>query len=146
MSLKVEYFTGIPHWSILIESGEPCRLYLPHSYNYPAIDGAILQLDRTKKTAHLFLIQVTLAKKHKDSEKLFYEKCWGDWTEYLADFQVQSTFVWIDRVGPSENTVRQQKLVTRTRTILLNPQYTSIHVAVADVDQRLVEELTRKTK
>ena len=113
-ALTVEHFATTPVWSNLIKSSESHRLYLPNAFNYPSIDGAILQVDRTKKQAHLLLIQVTLAKKHSDSESLFYRNQWDDWTNGLQGFQVQSTFVWIDELGPRENKV--QYLITHRAT------------------------------
>ena len=144
-AMKVEHFGNTPDWSTLIESGEIRRLYLPHSFHYPAIDGAILQLDRKENKAHLFLIQVTLANKHADSESRFYQDQWDRWTHGLNGFQAQSTFVWIDHLGSYENTIQQEEMGTRARTVLLNPSYTSVHVGVGEVDRRLFDVLNAKT-
>jgi hypothetical protein len=50
-----------------------CRLYLPQALNYNNVDGAVVYLESRKQNeAHVSLIQITLAMKHKESDKLFY--------------------------------------------------------------------------
>lgn len=143
--MGVEYFTSIPSWSNLIESRDSTRLYLPNTFKYPAIDAAILQR-HTEKKARLFLIQLTLAKKHKDFESLFYQTKWGAWARGLNSFEVETTFVWIDNHRPRQSTGQMEERSLRARNVMLNSPYSSIHVGVADVDQRLFNVLNTETK
>ena len=144
--MRVEYFTGIPFWANFIQSGDTVRLYLPKAFNYPAIDAAILLLDRTRKKVWLFPIQVTLAQKHKDSETLFYQTKWGAWTRGFDGFELESTFVWIDNHRPRQSDVPTEERALRARNVMLNPPHSSIHIGVADVDQRLFNVLNTDTK
>lgn len=143
--MRAEYFTSIPFWSNFIQSGDTVRLYLPKAFNYPAIDAAILQLDRTQRKARLFPIQVTLAKNHKDSELLFYQTKWGAWAQGLDGFEVESTFVWIDNHRPRQSTVQMEEMALPARNVK-NQLYSSIHIGVADVDQHLFNVLNTETK
>ncbi len=52
-ALTVEHFATTPVWSNLIKSSESHRLYLPNAFNYPSIDGAILQVD-PPKSKHIY--------------------------------------------------------------------------------------------
>ena len=133
--MKVEYFGVTPTWTTFIQSGESHRLYLPLTLNYPAIDAAILQLNRTNMTAHLFPIQVALAKRHKKSEANFYQNQWPAWTKPLVDnnFQIKSTFVWIDEHSPEKDEAPE----TVWSTHVLNAAYTTQHVGVAQMNRSL---------
>ena len=134
--MKVEYFEVTPAWTTFIQSGESLRLYLPLTFNYPAINAAILQLNCTNMTAHLFLIQVALAKRYKKSEANFYQNQWPTWTKPLVDnnFQIKSTFVWIDEHGPEKHEAPETVWNT---THVLNAAYTTQHVGVAQMNRSL---------
>ena len=80
--LEVEYFLDRPNWATIINKPDVnCCLYMPSVFNYPNVDAAILQLDRDKlePKARLYLIQMTLARSHKDSEMLSYRDQWQEW-------------------------------------------------------------------
>jgi hypothetical protein len=46
-------------------------LYVPDAFNFAEIDTAAIWLDRNERKAHVYLIQVTISKSHKDSEAKF---------------------------------------------------------------------------
>ena len=75
------------------------HLYIPTAYNSMALDGVILLLDHTSKQASMFFIQFTLPQNDKQSDQEFYMRLWLMWTKPItsAGFNVQSTFVWIDK-------------------------------------------------
>lgn len=134
--MKVEYIEVTPAWTTFSQSGESLRLYLALTFNYPAIDAAILQLNRTNMTAHLFPIQVALAKRPKESEANFYRNQWPTWTKPLADnnFQIKSTFVWIDEHGPEKDEAPETVWNT---THVLNATYTTQQVGVTQMNRSL---------
>lgn len=72
--MDVEYFTKKPVWTSLIHSNATHHLYLPKDFNYPDIETAILHIDHNTLKAHLYLIQVILARDHKDLEP--YSDMW----------------------------------------------------------------------
>jgi hypothetical protein len=147
-----EFFDGIPSWEQLINSPNDSHFYIPTTFNYPNIDAAILWLSRTKSRgkkqkgkkqkgkkpqdeepqdekppAHLYLIQVTLAKTHKDSESKFYTTQWEEWTEVLrGKFTLSSTFVWVGKTTVKQNLGSEGI-----------PEHVSCHVNIADVSGEL---------
>ena len=127
--IKTEYFQQVPKWDSFIDSTDhtyTSRLYLPNTFNYANVDGAILQItSRKRKRAHLYLIQITLAKHHKDSETAFYQNQWRNWVQALEEksWRVKSTFVWIDKQAPEQGVKEQKVLVTRSGERELTPRY-----------------------
>jgi hypothetical protein len=111
-SMATATFDDVPDWTDLLNSTHTCRLFLPTAYNYRAIDGAILFVDRNAKRAHLYPLQVTLSMRDRDSDEDFYTNKWWEWIKRIEDggFQVQSTFVWIDQKQPSQETKSEKKL------------------------------------
>jgi hypothetical protein len=60
-------------------------LYVPEAFNFPAIDALIVHIDKTDETkmkAHLFPMQVTIAKTHSNSEDHFFRH-WSRWIQGL---------------------------------------------------------------
>jgi len=140
-SLPKEFFNNDkPNWNTLIDNDQhDCHLYLPSQFNYTNIDAAILHIkSRKSKDAHLYLIQVTLAKKHKDSEMLFYQKQWQDWVHDLESnkWTLNSTFVWIDLKQPDEQLKQKKVLGLRSRDAEVHPEYTHRRVGLTSLDPR----------
>jgi hypothetical protein len=85
-----------------LNTSEPtCALFIPLLYNFPSIDALILDvtMNREGKAAHLIPIQVTIAKKHKDSLWDF-RKSFGDLKKQLSGYaEIKATFVWIVEEG-----------------------------------------------
>jgi len=140
--LQREFFLEIPDWSKLIDE-EPqhsCRLYLPQQFNYANVDGAVLHLvSRNPKKAHLYLIQVTLAMKHKDSAKHFYEDQWNTWVRGLVSsgWDLESTFLWIDRSQPKNRKVARKTTPTlRSGEIVVHPGYNVWRTGFGPLDTR----------
>jgi len=138
---KMDYasFMGRPVWKM----DQRCCLYIPSDYNFPAIDGVILLLDHSHKSATLFPLQITLSRSHKNSEDSFYRKYWSKWIQPLeeAEFTAKSTFVWIDYQGPSMEWKPKLFRELRDNTVLLSPEHYSGHIGVRHVDKRLAMNL-----
>lgn len=136
--LQKELFEDIPNWSNLTDSdGHDCCLYLPTKFNYPNVDAAVLHLEcRVAKKAHLYLIQMTLATQHKDSERLFYQTQWGQWTEDLVAtrWALKSTFIWIDLKQPEGGCISKE--------IEGRPDYTRWRVGIMSLDHSFKEVLS----
>jgi hypothetical protein len=71
-------------------------LHCPLHYNYPGIDGIIVRFDNSggQKTCFMFPLQITMAKRHSNSEQVFFSK-WKPWTEHLEDYKIVLRFLWI---------------------------------------------------
>ncbi|KAF8343536.1 hypothetical protein F5887DRAFT_918364 [Amanita rubescens] len=136
-------FKTQPNFDHHLSSDHDVCLYIPDDYNFMAVDGVILLLNRTSKKATVFSIQFTLSQNHKQSDKDFHEKLWSTWTEPIASagFKVRSTFVWIDKEQPSEHV--EDKVVKKLRSgrKIVHPKYSVIHVGAKAVHPRLAYAL-----
>ena len=79
------------------DTNKKLALYVPSSYNF---HGVILRMDREQKRAYLFPLQVTIAKRHGDSEQSFFND-WHRWVQVFESFEVEVTFLWITANDPS---------------------------------------------
>ena len=87
-------------------------LHIPRIFNYKGVDGIIVRresIDEEKKQGgekkngrkqRLFVypLQITMAEKHKDSHKTFFDD-WNRWIAPLGDFDVIPEFIWISENG-----------------------------------------------
>ena len=78
-------FASKPDWAVCIHSAHIRYLYIPATYNFKAVDGVVLLLDRSKMIAHMFPIQITLSMRQRDSDEVFYTTMWDDWVRGLKD-------------------------------------------------------------
>lgn len=106
-AMPITQFSTTPNWGQMVNA-EPelegiwRRLYVPKAYNYEAIDAFIAMLNKEERTLKLFAIQVTIANKHKDSEKQFFNKWWRQYytsipNKFKRHYTVSVAFVWLHR-------------------------------------------------
>jgi hypothetical protein len=138
-------FQSNPDFSEFLSTDLTTRLYIPIPYNFKAVDGVILSLDRKSKRATMFPIQFTLSKDHKESDKDFHTLLWPRWREKIvsAGFEVYLTFVWIDQKQPSIRFEPEQVKTLRSGNMVCD-EYSVIHVGVEDVDLNLASALRFK--
>jgi hypothetical protein len=77
------------------------QLLIPRNFNHRAIDGIIVRVEkRNKEQPMLFMypLQITVAKKHKDSHKEFFND-WKRWATTFPGFRLFPTFIWITKEG-----------------------------------------------
>jgi hypothetical protein len=137
-------FTIKPQWDLCFRSSAHTRyLFVPSVYNFRAVDGVILLLDRANQMAHMLPIQITLSMRQRDSDEVFYTTMWSDWVTGLteAGLVVQSTFIYIDRKQPTAEVVPEVVKVLRNATKVVHPEYRRIHVGIEQVDRRLASAL-----
>jgi hypothetical protein len=142
---KMEHavFHQQPNWQSFLSSTHTHRLYVPIDFNFRAVDGAILLLDRKRKLAYLFLIQITLSLRHRKSDETFYREMWRDWTKEITDagFSMITMFIWIDKKQPNTEMMPGRSTTTRKGTTEVHPPYESVHIGVVDVDRKLADRL-----
>ena len=137
-------FEVTPNWTNLLSSDRTLCLYVPISFNFPAVDGAILLLDHHLKVAHLFLLQITLSLRHRNSDETFYTNTWRNWTKAITDAgfkNIETTFIWIDKKQPSCEEKTGTSRTTCQGTTVVHPSYKSIHVGIQAVDLKLARAL-----
>ncbi|KAH9953864.1 hypothetical protein BGW80DRAFT_1451367 [Lactifluus volemus] len=134
-------FEGDPDFGEFLSTDHTTCLYIPIRYNFVAVDGVILLLDRQSRDAVMFPLQFTLSQSHEDSDKQFHTMLWPKWSEQIisAGFKVQSTFVWIDKKQPLE-----QVKVLRSHNKVISPKHSVIRVGVEKVDSKLASALNIK--
>jgi hypothetical protein len=142
--MEVVPFRAQPEWGRQLRDSLTLQLYTPTTYNFPNIDAIILWLNLESKSAHLYPIQITLSRVHKNSEDLFYSDVWRSWVDPIetAGFEVSSTFVWIDKEQPADQYKEAVTLSTRQGEKLVQPAHRSIHVGIGQVDVVLAKKLS----
>jgi hypothetical protein len=98
-------------------------LHIPKIFNYKGVDGIIVKKEppideeekqgegkkqgeekkgeeekRGKQRLFVYPLQMTMAKKHKDSHKTFFDE-WKSWIATLEEFDVIPEFIWISKNG-----------------------------------------------
>jgi hypothetical protein len=126
----------------------PLTLYVPVSYNFPAIDGAVLSLNHQEKLAQLVPLQVTIAARHTDSEQRFFST-WKPWSDGLMEegYGVEVKFLWITGARRSATEVVAETVRnTRRGPAIVNPRYERSYVTIEDLDKDIGEKLGRAEK
>jgi len=115
-------FQGYPMYDL----SHDLALYIPLTFNFKAIDGLILSLDKVNMVAHLIPIQVTISQRHSDSESKFFEN-WSNWISGLGSYSANATFLWITKAsGPISNKVAY---TVRYRSIWVSVEEVNIDIS-----------------
>ena len=128
-----------PNWDEQLFSTQRVRLYIPKTYNFKAVDAAILHRHSVGKKVHIYLIQIMLSMWHKPLDQDFYQDMWWEWVRPLeeAGYSVESTFVWIDKNQLANNTDLALVKELRSGIKLVRPEYHSVHIGIGQVDKKL---------
>ncbi|KAF8350989.1 hypothetical protein F5887DRAFT_1068740 [Amanita rubescens] len=94
-----------------------------------------------KKTTYVAPIQITIAKRHTNSETVFYLD-WDKWDEELAGYEIKSDFFWISTKKRKGRTVQEEERQLSDRTIRV-PKHTIYWVAIEQVHANLAHKLKR---
>ena len=108
------------------------QFFIPGNPYFKNVDALYLKVDSTEKTALIVPIQITIAKKHKDSETLFYSG-WCDWEEHFQGYQLSSTFVWIVEDEQSWRIVDAEFRSTRSGNKQVLPTHVQTFITVNDL-------------
>jgi len=148
--LKFGKNDSIPPAPILAFSGSvaalstdnPSIYCVPLKFNLKAIDVLYVAVDKAERTARVVAIQITVAKRHRDSAAAFFAD-WDQWTKLLRGFTLEATFLWIveDKRGKEE--MKQTLITLRTRTITKSPVHSVSWVMIDQVDKDLGLTLKR---
>ena len=98
-----------------IPSSDSSGLYLPLNPQFENIDALVLEYNQKANTLNVMPIQVTIGKRHKDSETLFYNK-WKKWGLRFPGIMLNSMFIWIVEQMKLSTTIKED--VQKTRTML----------------------------
>ena len=127
--MKTTTFNQFPSYDNTVDHS----LYIPSAFNFRAIDGLILQLDKTNRDACLIPIQITIAKNHSKSDTAFFDN-WDKWKRGLEEYNVSVKFLWITEEKRATKEEEKDEKKLRGRTII-RPAHTIEHVTIADLNQ-----------
>ena len=116
--------------------GSDERFFIPENPFFKGIDALYLKVDAEEKTAMVVPVQVTVAKKHKDSEAAFYSR-WADWQKHFGGYKLKTNFVWIVKDEQSWMEVEEKIRTTRKNSKLIHPTHERIIVTVQDINANL---------
>lgn len=120
------------------------RFYVPTKWNYEHIDALYLDVDSAAKTVLVVPFQITLNKKHKDSEALFYAG-WAQWQSFYDGYTLSSTFVWVVQHERSWKMVEETLKTLRSGSKLIAPSHKQIHIAVSELHAPLGRRLDARS-
>lgn len=131
-------------------------LFIPSKYNYKAVDGILYMTqndpeNQNKMVATIIPLQITIAKKHTDSEAKFFT-AWDFYEEQLAQMgnisRWHAIFLWIYETIQAipmdkrrAETVGKHERTARGRTVLIHPAYERRLMAVGAASKRIGERL-----
>jgi hypothetical protein len=125
-----------------LSTDNPSTYYIPLKFNLKAIDALYVAVDKANETARVVAIQITVAKRHKDSATAFFAD-WDKWTSLLAEFTLEVTFLWIVENKRGKQEVEEILIKLRTRTITKSPVHSVFWVTIGEVDKDLGLALER---
>jgi hypothetical protein len=142
--IKWQSFTATIFKGDLLEAIFPAGNYetflIPADPFFKDIDALYLKVDTEKKTALVVPIQVTVAKKHKDSEAAFYSR-WSDWQKFFEGYELKTTFVWVVENEQAWVKKTEEIRTTRKNSKLISPEHEQIIVTVSDINITLGSHL-----
>jgi hypothetical protein len=130
-------------------------LYCPLKFNYRAIDGIIVRIAPVgvgeRRKCFMFPIQITVARKHSDSEAAFF-KHWGKWKSSFAEnnIDIEVEFLWITKEDPDTSEVTEENRDSRSGPMLKHPNYSTrnipLDVVSPEISQRYKSALKHSTR
>jgi len=122
-----------PFPSLIPSTNRPV-LHIPQIFNYKAIDGVIVKKEpvpgRQKQQLFIYLLQITVARKHKDSHKTFFGD-WKKWVNGLGEFDVIPEYIWISQEGGDTKEHPQTDKW---------PAHVERNIAISEVDKQIGRE------
>ena len=112
-------------------------LYIPIRLNFRAVDAIMVSMDKKRDEAIVVGLQITITKRHTDSEAKFFRD-WQWWTTVLGCRRVFFRFVWVveDTAGkPYQERIGQSVRVTRESRTIHSPAFRRIYASVMDVSK-----------
>ena len=92
--------------------------------------------------AYIFPLQVTIAKRHGDSEQSFFNN-WHRWVRGFEGFEVEVTFLWITAKDPS---VEDKDEAYRSQKVLKNLPFCSRNIPFEDVNKTVWDRYAKALK
>ncbi|KIM84761.1 hypothetical protein PILCRDRAFT_87561 [Piloderma croceum F 1598] len=95
-----------------IHLGDQNTFFIPKGPYFKDIDVLFLWIHELSNTVLVAPFQITINKKHKDSEAAFYSG-WAHWKAFLEGYEVQTCFMWIIEDNQSGEELEEESRMTR---------------------------------
>jgi hypothetical protein len=106
--------------------------FVPANPNFKNIDAVFIRLNTAKKEVLVVPIQITINKKHKDSEALFYYD-WSRWKKHYEEYTISSVFVWVVEHKRSWSVIEEKLRATKRGPRLVTPEHTRNVITVGEL-------------
>ena len=120
----------------------PSTYYVPLKFNLKAVDAIRVEVNKHQNTATVVAIQITVAKRHRDSPADFFAQ-WEQWTDLLKDFTITPIFLWIVEGTRGRADVEGKLRELRTGQKTLWPKHVTHWVSIDQVDKNLADALAQ---
>jgi len=131
------------HGNIIAFSKDmPSTYYVPLKFNLKAVDAIHVEVNERQNTATVVAIQITVAKRHRDSPADFFAQ-WEQWTDLLKDFTITPIFLWIVEGTRGRADVEGKVRGLRTGQKTLWPKHVTRWVSIDQVDKNLADTLAQ---
>jgi hypothetical protein len=124
----------------LLQTEQKVAYYIPVKFNLKAIDGLFVSLNTKHRTAVIVAIQITVAKRHKDSVQAFFAS-WDQWMHRLENFTIKASFLWIHEGERGQREVEAKLRELRGTTEQNWPDHTVYWVSIEQIDKDLARRL-----
>ena len=121
---------------------EPLAYYVPLKFNKKAIDVLFVDINRYAQSARLVAVQITVAKRHKDSEVTFFAEL-KKWLPGLPNFKVDTSFLWIHEGERGQSEVMEKLKVLRGGPVVFLPRHDTHWMSVEQIDVALAATLRK---
>ena len=120
----------------------PSTFYVPLKFNLKSVDGIYVEVNERQKTATVVAIQITVAKRHRDSPADFFAQ-WEQWIDLLKDFTITPIFLWIVEETRGQVDVEEKLRELRSGRKTLWPEHVTHWVSIDQVDKSLADTLAQ---
>lgn len=89
-------------------------------------------------------IEITVAKKHKDSEAIFFRD-WDSWVQPLvaSGYSPSASFIWVHPGNSADMEKDEDLKVLKNRTITLSPAHSTSWIPIEDINHLLAQTLKK---
>ena len=127
---------------IAFSKDRPPTYYVPLKFNLKAVDAIYVEVDEGQNAATVVAIQITVAKRHRDSPADFFAQ-WEQWTNSLKNFTIKPVFLWIVDGTRGQADVEEKLKKLRSGQKTLSPKHVTHWVSIDQVDKNLADTLAQ---
>ena len=120
----------------------PSTCYVPLKFNFKVVDAIYVEVNECQNTATVVAIQITVAKRHRDSPADFFAQC-EQWIHLLKDITIMPIFLWIVEGMRGQADMEEELRELRTGQRTLWPKHVTHWVSIDQVNKILADTLAQ---